>query len=57
MPKIVYPDAGENLDAELSEASRRKLDALGGMAVHYGRPESDEAYVRRIGDARAILLG
>ena len=57
MPKIVYPDAGEHLEDELSEASRRKLDALGGLVVHYGRPESDEAYVRRIGDARAILLG
>ena len=57
MPKIVYPDAGEHLDRELSEASRQRLDALGGLAVHYGRPESDEAYLRRIGDARAILLG
>ena len=57
MPKIVYPDAGEHLEDELSEASRRKLDALGGLVVHYGRPESDEAYVCRIGDAQAILLG
>ena len=57
MPKTVYPDAGENLDEELSEASRRKLDALGGLVVHYGRPESDEQYLRRIGDAQAILLG
>ncbi len=57
MPKIVYPDAGENLDDELSEVSRQRLDALGGLAVHYGRPESDEAYLRRIGDARAMLLG
>ena len=57
MPKIVYPDAGEHLDEELSEASRRRLDALGGLEVHYGRPESDEAYLRRIGDAQAILLG
>ena len=57
MPKIVYPDAGDNLDEELTEASRRKLDALGGLAVHYGRPESDEAYVHRIGDAQAVLLG
>ena len=57
MPKIVYPDAGEHLDEELSEASKQRLDALGGLEVHYGRPESDEAYVRRIGDAQAILLG
>ena len=57
MPRIVYPDAGENLDEELSEASRRKLIALGGLVVHYGRPESDEAYVRRVDDAQAILLG
>ena len=57
MPKIVYPDAGENLEAELSEASRQQLDALGGLKVHYGRPESHEAYLRRIGDAQAILLG
>ncbi len=57
MYRIVYPDAGEHFDEELSEASRRKLDALGGLVVHYGRPESDEAYLRRIGDARAILLG
>ena len=57
MPKIVYPDAGENLDEELSEASRQRLDALGGLAVHYGRPEGHEAYLRRIGDARAVLLG
>ena len=57
MPKIVYPDAGENLDEELSEASRRKLEALGGLAVHYGRPSSHEEYRRRIGDARAVLLG
>lgn len=57
MPKIVYPDAGEHLEKELSEASRQRLDALGGLVVHYGRAESDEAYVRRIGDARAILLG
>ena len=57
MPKIVYPDAGENLDDELSEESRRRLDGLGGLAVHYGRPESDEDYLRRIGGARAILLG
>ena len=57
MPIVVYPDAGENLGDELTEASMRKLDALGGLAVHYGRPESHEAYLRRIGDARAILLG
>ena len=57
MPKIVYPDAGEHLDEELSEASRQRLDALGGLEVHYGRPESHEAHLRRIGDARAILLG
>ena len=25
--------------------------------MHYGRPESHEEYLRRIGDARAILLG
>ena len=57
MPIVVYPDAGENLRDELTEASMRKLDALGGLAVHYGRPESHEVYLRRIGDARAILLG
>ena len=57
MPKIVYPDAGENLDEELSAASRRELDRLGGLEVHYGRPESGEAYLRRIGDAQALLLG
>ena len=57
MPKVVYPDAGENLEDELSEASRRALDALGGLSVHYGRPESDEAYLRRLGDAQAVLLG
>ena len=57
MPIVVYPDAGENLHEELSEASTARLDALGGLAVHYGRPESHEAYLRRIGAARAILLG
>lgn len=57
MSRIVYPDAGEHFDEELSEASRAKLDALGGLVVHYGRPESDEAYLRRIGDAQAVLLG
>ena len=57
MPKIVYPDAGEHLEEELSEASRQRLDALGGLEAHYGRPESHEAYLHRIGDAQAILLG
>ena len=46
MPIVVYPDAGENLGDRLSDARRAKLDALGGLEVHYGRPESHDAKLR-----------
>ena len=57
MPKVVYPDAEETTAAEITAASWRKLEALGGMPIHPGRPENDGEYLRRIGDAEGLLLG
>jgi len=55
--RIVYPDANENIGELITGARRARLDALGGIAVHTGRPADVADFVARIGDARAIILG
>ncbi len=54
---IVYPDANENIGALIAGARRDRLDALGGIEVHIGRPADVADFVARIGGARAVILG
>jgi D-3-phosphoglycerate dehydrogenase len=55
--KIVYPDANENIGEEITDARRARLDALGGIEIHTGRPADVTDFVARIGGARAVILG
>ena len=55
--RIVYPDANENIGELITGARRDRLDALGGIAIHTGRPADAADFVARIGDARAVILG
>ena len=55
--RIVYPDANENIGSLIAGPRQRRLDAIGGIAVHTGRPAGVADFVARIGDARAVILG
>lgn len=56
-PTIVYPDADSELAALLKGRRRERLEALGGFAIHHGRPAGDEDFLARIASARGLLLG
>lgn len=54
---VVYPDADRQLGDLISGGRLARLEALGGFAMHMGRPDDDGAYLRRLGRARGVLLG
>ena len=55
--KIAFADAGPEVDGVLVGERLRRIEALGQFQIHYGDPESDEEYLRRISDADALLIG
>lgn len=55
--RIVYPDADESLAPLLAGERTARLEALGELSVHYGRPADDDAYAALIAPAHAIILG
>ena len=53
----IYPDADAS-DGDMLVGERRlKLESVGPIEVHYGRPMSDDEYVARLGDSPVALLG
>lgn len=54
---VVYPDADRPLADLVAGPRLARLQALGGFAMHEGRPPDDAAYLARLGRARAVLLG
>ncbi len=57
MPRIVYPDADTEFATLLAGPFADRMSALGNHEVHLGQPETDIAWLQRIGDAEAIILG
>lgn len=57
MARIVYPDADEAHVGLLRGPFRARLDALGEHELFMGKPETDDQWIARIGDAEAIFLG
>lgn len=57
-PTIVLPDGDPHMAAVLARSEfAARLDRLGGAAVYADVPPDDEELVRRIGDARVVILG
>jgi phosphoglycerate dehydrogenase-like enzyme len=57
-PGIVLPDGDPHMAAVLSRPEfAARLDRLGGIAVHADVPAGDDELIRRIGDARVVILG
>ena len=54
---IVFPDASAPAGQMFSASQQARLNRVGKTTVHVGRPDSDQAFVRRIGDATALMLG
>ena len=55
--RIVYPDAGNDIDARMAGARMEKIREIGEFTAYSGRPQSDEQYIERIADADALMLG
>jgi phosphoglycerate dehydrogenase-like enzyme len=57
-PGIVLPDGDPHMAAVLSRPEfAARLDRVGGIAVHADVPADDDELIRRIGDARVVILG
>lgn len=54
---IVYPDAEEALAPLFTGERLARLEKLGTFTAYYGGPPSPEEYIKRIGDAQAIISG
>jgi len=57
VPKIVYPDADSQMAELMSGPMSTRIDGLGGAEVFVGEPKDEDDWVRRVGDAEAIILG
>ena len=55
--RIVYPDANRQIGELMTGARLEKLQQAGQFTAHFGRPENDQQFVQRIGDANALMLG
>jgi D-3-phosphoglycerate dehydrogenase len=55
-PGIVYPDADET-EGPGYGALFTRLESFADFSVIHGQPPSAEEFIRRIGDARGVLLG
>lgn len=57
MRRVVYFDAGENLEKQLSANTIIKLKRISDFEIFQGSPETEEEAYDRLKDADAILLG
>jgi D-3-phosphoglycerate dehydrogenase len=55
--RIVYPDANRQIGELMAGARLEKVQQAGQFTAHFGRPENDQQFVQRIGDANALMLG
>lgn len=55
-PVIVFPDA-DPAEKGLLDALFHRLENIGEFRLYYGKPDTTAAYVNRIKDANAVLLG
>jgi D-3-phosphoglycerate dehydrogenase len=55
--RIVYPDADRKIGELMAGARLEKLQQAGQFTAHFGRPENDQQFLQRIGDANALMLG
>lgn len=56
-PGIVYPDANEHIADLMTGARLERIEQVGRFTAHVGRPPSNEEYLERIVDAKALMLG
>lgn len=57
MKKLIFADAGPEVDVVLVGERRQRLDALGDFKIHYDDPQSDEEYLERVTDVHAMMIG
>ena len=55
--KLIFADAGPEVDVVLVGPRRQRLEDLGEFTIHYGDPESDEEYLKRVLGAHAMMIG
>jgi D-3-phosphoglycerate dehydrogenase len=55
--RIVYPDANQHIGALMTGARLERIEEAGQFTAHVGRPENDQQFIERIGDANALMLG
>jgi D-3-phosphoglycerate dehydrogenase len=55
--RIVYPDANRHISDLMAGRRLERVQQAGQFTAHIGRPESDQQFVERIGDANALMLG
>lgn len=55
--RIVYPDANQHTDRLMSGTRLERVQQAGQFTAHIGRPENDQQFIERIGDADALMLG
>lgn len=54
---IVFPDAGPGTEAIFQGPLRQRMERIGRLIIHESEPDSDAAFIDRIGDAQAVILG
>ena len=54
---IVYPDAGNDIDARMAGARMERIREIGEFTAYTGRPQSEQQFIERIADADALMLG
>ena len=54
---IVFPDAGPGTEAIFQGPLRERIEKIGRLVIHESEPENDAAFIDRIGDAQAVILG
>ena len=55
--KVVFADAGPEVDLMFSGERRNRIEKLGEFSIHYGDPEGAEDYLQRVRKAHAIMIG
>ena len=55
--KVVFADAGPEVDLMFSGERRRRIEDLGEFSIHYGDPEGAGDYLQRVRQAHAIMIG
>ena len=57
MRKLIFADAGPEVDVVLVGERRQRLEALGQFVIHYEDPKSDEEYLQRVQGVDAMMIG